>query len=424
MSLLDSISNLLNIKDSHITYPENFCTEEQIRGVTAKVIHAKLSYKPDACPHCGHVMDSDIIKYGFKASRITLPPISGFNAYLKLSKQRYFCRHCQTTFTQSTPLVDRHCFISKNTKLAIALASEEIACEKSLAKRYNVSHNTVSRIIDGFYLHYRPNKRYLPRHLCFDEFKSVKSAKGAMSFIFCDAQTGKVVDIVEDRRLDSLMKYFMGYSKAARRAVKTIVIDIYQPYISLIKAIFPNAEIIFDRFHIIQLLNRSLNKTRIQLMKEDKKNYNKLKHYWRLLLMDESKIDYIHSRYNRHFRKCMCQIDILEYLLDLDPTLRATYELYQEIKSCVNYRKISRLRYLLEHPDPNLSDSMKTSIKTLLQHFNYVGNALRFPYSNGRIEGLNNKVKVIKRVSYGYRSFYHFRNRILISFGIAKLKAA
>lgn len=424
MPLLDSISNLLNIKDSHITYAKNFCTEEIIRGVTAKVIHATLSYIPTACPHCGHIMDQEIIKHGFKTSRITLPPVSGFNTYLKLRKQRYFCRHCNSTFILRTPIVDQYCCISKSTKLAIALASEEIACEKSLAKRFNVSHNTVSRIIDGFYLHYRPNKRYLPKHLCFDEFKSVKSAKGAMSFIFCDSQTGKVVDIVEDRRLDSLMKYFMGYSKAARRAVRTIVIDIYQPYISLIKAIFPNAEIIFDRFHIIQLLTRSLNKTRVQLMKADKKNYNKLKHYWRLLLMDESKIDYVRSRYNRHFKKCMRQIDILEYLLSLDPTLNASYVLYQEIKSCVNYRKISRLKYLLEHPDPHLSEPMKTSVKTLLSHFSYVGNALRFPYSNGRIEGLNNKVKVIKRVSYGYRSFYHFRNRILISFGIAKLKAA
>ncbi len=424
MSLLDSISNLLNIKDSNISYSKNFCKEEVIRGVSAKVIKAKLSYTPEACSHCGHVKDENIIKHGFKTSLITLPSISGFNAHLRLKKQRYYCRHCNKTFTLSTSIIDRNCFISKSTKLSIALASEEIASETTIARRFNVSHHTVSRIIDGFYHHYKPNKRSLPSNLCFDEFKSVKSSKGAMSFIFCNAQTGQVVDIVEDRRLESLIKYFLSYSKDARKAVKTIVIDIYQPYMTLIKTLFPNAEIILDRFHIVQLINRSLNRTRIELMKTDKLNYNKLKHYWKLLLKDESDVDYVHSWYNLRYKKFMRESDILDHLLSLDATLTATYRLYQDIMSCVKYRKISKLKYLLENPDPLISQPMRTSIKTLLKHFIYVGNALRFPYSNGRIEGLNNKIKVIKRVSFGYRSFYHFRNRIMISFKIAQLKTA
>lgn len=115
--------------------------------------------------------------------------------------------------------------------------------------------------------------------MCFDEFKSVKSAKGAMSFIFCDSETGRILDIVEDRRLHVLNDYFLRYSKAARNSVKTIVIDMYSPYISLVKSIFPKSKIIIDKFHIIQLFSRALNKTRIKIMNldKDKKNYNKLK---------------------------------------------------------------------------------------------------------------------------------------------------
>jgi len=86
-----------------------------------------------------------------------------------------------------------------------------------------------------------------------------------MSFIFCDSDTGQIVDIVEDRRLPVLKDYFLRYSKSSRNAVKTIVIDIYRPYISLIKSLFPNTKIIFDKFHIIQLFSRALNKTRIKL---------------------------------------------------------------------------------------------------------------------------------------------------------------
>lgn len=51
----------------------------------------------------------------------------------------------------------------------------------------------------------------------------------------------------------------------------------YSPYISLIKDVFPQGEIILDKFHIVQLFSRALNKTRIQVMNQDAKNYTKFK---------------------------------------------------------------------------------------------------------------------------------------------------
>ncbi|MEG0811471.1 MAG: transposase, partial [Eubacterium sp.] len=54
----------------------------------------------------------------------------------------------------------------------------------------------------------------------------------------------------------------------------------------------------------------------------------------------------------------------------------------------------------------------------------HILNSLIYPYHNGRIEGINNKIKVIKRIAFGYKSFLHFRNRILITQGILKIKAA
>ncbi|WP_222837119.1 transposase [Ureibacillus thermophilus] len=179
----------------------------------------------------------------------------------------------------------KNCCISNNTKVSIAFNAKDKISEKDIAMKHHVSHATVSRVIDSFYIYYQPNVHYLPKHLCFDEFKSVKSAAGAMSFIFCDSETGEIVDIVEDRRLP-VLKDFLRYSKKARDAVKTIVIDMYSPYISLIQEVFPKAEIVLDKFHILQLFSRALNKTRINVMNRDKKNYNKLKTYWKLLLKD------------------------------------------------------------------------------------------------------------------------------------------
>ncbi|MFV0250304.1 MAG: transposase [Bacilli bacterium] len=53
-------------------------------------------------------------------------------------------------------------------------------------------------------------------------------------------------------------------------------------------------------------------------------------------------------------------------------------------------------------------------IKTLKIHKKYIINCLNTNYTNGFIEGFNNKIKVIKKISFGYRSFYRFKRRILI----------
>lgn len=145
--------------------------------------------------------------------------------------------------------------------------------------------------MDSYYDTQKLYKHYLPKVLSFDEFKSVKSADGAMSFHMCNGETGQTIDIVEDRKLLSLLKYFGYYSFKARNSVKFIIIDMYSPYFSLIQKMFPNAQIIIDTFHLVQLISRSLNKTRIRAMKSNKNAYNKMKRYWKLILKDRNELD-------------------------------------------------------------------------------------------------------------------------------------
>ncbi|MBF0716423.1 transposase, partial [Gemelliphila palaticanis] len=73
-------------------------------------------------------------------------------------------------------------------------------------------------------------------------------------------------DIVDGRTESILNTYFSRFSKEARFNVKAICIDIYTPYMKLIKQKFPNADIVIDRFHLIQNINRKLNSARVQLM--------------------------------------------------------------------------------------------------------------------------------------------------------------
>ena len=426
MSLSNYILNLLDIKDKNIKLNENSLFYEKFDNIVYKVIEGTLSYEPPFCTCCGCIFNKEQTyeKNGFKSSDILLLDVCGHGCILRLKKQRFLCHSCNKKFFATTPIVNKGCFISNNVKYAIALDLKNKISEKDIANRYRVSPNTVERIIDSYYDGQKLYKHHLPEVLSFDEFKSVKSADGAMSFNMCDAKTGKIIDIVEDRKLTSLLKYFAYYTHKARSKVKLIVIDMYSPYISLIKKMFPNAEIIIDKFHLVQLISTSLNKTRINLMKKDKKNYNKLKRYWRLILKPQEELDNSKWRNYTCFNNLMTQSSVVNYLINIDKELLNTYEVYQNILYSIKNNKYNELETILNNKNEYISSYMKKSIKTLKGYLPYIKNTLTNPYHNGFVEGNNNFIKVLKRIAFGFRSFHRFKARIMICKNLLHMKRA
>ena len=369
------------------------------------------------------VTTKKIEKHGFKKSLIKIPSVSKLNSYLSLNKQRYRCHHCNKTFTCSTNIVNYGYNISNNNKYSIAFDLTKKVSEKDTSIDNNVSPNTIERVIDSYFeLDNKVYKNTLPQALSFDEFKSVKSADGTMSFQVCNAKNSKIIDIVEDRKLNNLMKYFSRYSRDSRMNVKTIVIDMYTSYISLIKTMPPNASIVIDKFHLIELISRSLNKTRIKLMKKDKDNYNKLKRYWKNIL--KSRFELNSSSWKKYpcFKNLTTEQDIVDYLVSLDSEFEQTYQIYQDLLYAFQNNNLTVLEATLNTKINNLSEYMKTSIKTLKGYVEYIKNTFTTGYHNGYVEGNNNFIKVLKRIAFGFRSFTRFKARIMTCKGLINPK--
>lgn len=413
---------MLELKDSNIFFKENFYYKEKINNIIHKIFEGYLSYTPDFCPKCGVVFDKNFEKHGFISSDIKIPDVLGFKSILRLHKQRYLCKHCNKAFTLTSNITSYGCFISNITKHKIAKDLTKKRSEKDIVFDNNVSTNTVERVMDSYYETQKLYKKYLPEVLSFDEFKSVKSADGAMSFHMCNGITGQTIDIIEDRRLDNLIKYFYYYDYKTRSKVKFITIDMYSPYVSLIKEMFPNAKIIIDKYHLTQLISRSLNKTRIRAMNKDKRNYRKLKRYWRLILKDRNELDFSKWKKYTCFDSLMTQSDIVNYLINTDEELKQTYFIYQEILYSFKNKNFNKLKQILRKINPKISNYMKTSIKTLIEFLPYIRNTFENNYHNGFIEGNNNFIKVIKRIAFGFRSFRRFKARIMICKGLIKIK--
>ena len=181
-----------------------------VDGQDTFVFHRTLSYKPKCCTNCGCKKEgNNIVKNEFgDPLKIALLKMSECPIYLRLKKQRFKCREAVEVKTHSN----------------------------------------------------------LPEHLCFDEIKSTKDSKNSMSFVFLDAKTHDYIDIVDGRTQHILKQYFIRYPRKVRKKVKTICIDIHPPYMNMIREMFPNAEIIIDRFHMVQNINRELIEARVKLM--------------------------------------------------------------------------------------------------------------------------------------------------------------
>lgn len=427
MSHITIIKQLCGILDNNIQIgvPEGMALlpTEKYQDVNYIVVEGVLTYKPKACIQCGvkNTGSHDLIKHGFKPTIIRLPNSVSNPILLKLKKQRFYCKHCAQTFIAETPLVQKYCCISNSIKSQISSELVETQSMRLIAKRYHVSSPTVARILLKASKGLSPKGSYLPSNLGIDEFKSTNRVANAMSAVLVDTHNRRLIDIIVDRKQASLIDYFASFTWAARSSVKTVSIDLYTPYLEVIRTSFPNAKIVIDRFHIVKLLNETINSVRIKAMNIVKNSrpsdYRKLKKQWKLLLKNAEDLNFTDTYYVRQFGEEISEQRIVDFLLNISPDLLVTYTLMNELKYAISTHNIELFDEILKSTRKiTLPRRARRTIRTLQKFLPYIHNSLTYTVSNGPTEGINNKIKLIKRTGFGYANFFNLRARILVQF--------
>ncbi|MDF9867854.1 transposase [Bacilli bacterium PM5-3] len=397
------LNTLTNIKYSPPT---------SIDGCSVTIIKADTLRKDFyVCDKCGSVHKHTIKEYK--------PIFNKFSTHdnsiviLNINKKRFVCHNCHKTFTETIPSIDKHARISNKLKKAIADEFIVAKSNKDIAIKFFVSQSTISRLsfmmdehIDSI------NYNYLPTNLGIDEFKaSYKS----MACLLVDHDTKKPFDILPSRKTIDLDKYFSMFSKDALDSVKTVTMDMYDPYVLLVKKHFKNATIVFDKFHIVQNFSRALNKTRITFMNTLSTNsieYKRLKKYWKSLLS-------LTIEQSLHYYSMPCfnyktnLSDIVYTIKNYDDTLSKSYDFYQLFFYHLNNCNFKLAFSIIEAYKDKVSDKMKTAINTFLKYKEYCLEAYKSSYSNALTESMIQKIKLIKRNAFGYNSFMSFKRRIL-----------
>lgn len=419
---------LLGIQDLDITFKEDWLIyRKDRRNRMAQIIEGSLEKRPSHCPSCGVAWEStkDVYAHGTTPKKrvIQLTEINNQPTYLELTIRRSKCRHCSVVSANHLPnyFVKRRKSISVKLHLKVLMELKNPTnCKKvaSICKTgYQIVYQTSLQIA-----HYINDldSRPLPRVLAIDEFKATRDCEGAMAFIAMNWESGQIHTILEDRRSHKLLEFFNGYSYEERCKVEFVVMDMNAAYDSMVKKAFPKAQIVIDRFHIVQHLTNAFKMIRIQEMNklnrhsgEEAKKYRRLKRFWRLSQKDYSCLS-SESKYYPLFDRYISAQDIALELANYSPVLKETWEFYQLLLGYFKDRNADYFFDLIRESRSSefLTQNFRNKLAFLLKKEESIRLALSVPYNNGLVEGTNNKIKLLKRSAFGYRKHEHLFARI------------
>lgn len=383
---MDYITKLLGLQEAKIENIEE--NDEKI------VISLVMNRKKHKCPCCG--TDTDRV-HDYRTQLVTDLDLREKQVVLKLRKRRYACPHCGKRFCENIHFLPRYFRRTARVTANIINCLRESVSYSYVARKHHLSIATVLRIFDDIGYGAGP----LPRVLLIDEFRG-NAGKEKFQCILMNGETGEIVDVLPSRKYADLALYF---SKKDTSKVEFLVSDLWKPYRDLCRTCFKKAKHVADKYHVIRQAGWAMEAVRkaeqTELNKHSRLRYKRTAHLLRKprrKLKDEEKT-------------------LISQVFFASPELEKAYNLKECFYDvfCTDNRTdaYERLRdWCLMSGNSNLK-RFQTCAKTMAEWSTSILNAIEFGYTNGMIEGMNNKIKVLKRVSYGVHNFTRFRNRIL-----------
>ena len=415
---MKEVEQLLNIGNQYkiIKFEERKEDKKMI-----KIIYVESKNKKAKCPKCGKYTNS--IHDKLSPIELKYLKIVEYDCKINIIKKRFICHNCNKKFTEEVDLNQKGKTISRKLEQKILkdLLDYNLSI-KYIGESNNVSSDSVRKILENAMSKYPEHVINLPRVISFDEFKA-DTNEGKYAFILNDPIHKKAMDILPSRKKEYLNQYFTYCEN--RHSVEYVVSDMYEPYLLVTQIMFPKAKYVVDRFHYTRYVMDALDKVRIRLQKEygyNSKEYRMLKNKKNVTLLRKYSNDVDWWTYTKRYKnKHMVDIlkyDLREQLLGISKELKDTYllkELFLDVvhSTTYEYAEIEFREWIETVKNYGINEMIDAS-KTIENWLPYIVNSfIDERFSNGFTEGLNNKIKVIKRVAFGYRNFRFFRLRLM-----------
>lgn len=318
-------------------------------------------------------------------------------------QRRYVCLNCGKRFAENNSFIQKFYRHSNDVVNSVFDDLTSIKNLSQIGQDNNMSSQNVSRLMNKFMPIFH-NTTSLPETIGIDEFRG-NSGGNKFQVAITVLKTHKVIDVISDRSEDALYNFFRKISNP--KNVKLVAMDLSLFFKKIIADVFPNAKIIADTFHFTRLMHWALDNVRKEVQKG---------------LPKDMRIYFKRSRSVLHKR--INDLNPDEYnqltnMLDYNENLRWAYSIVQNVFEIIYEKnpdkKVALFKEFMTYASNCDLPEFNKHIQTYFKWHKYIINSFYTNYSNGITEGLNTKIKTLKRVSFEFRNFQNFRLRILMA---------
>lgn len=383
----DCIEKLLQLEDIIVTNIEPVQNEMHV--------HFRMEQKLHSCPSCGRLTSK---VHDYRTQLVKDVSICGRDTILHIRKRRHVCPDCGKRFYEEIPFLPRYHRFTNRVFMQVFEQLKSCRSIKDIAKDNNMSPPTAAKVTD--LIEHTASK--LPRVLSIDEFKG--NAEGErFQCILADPENHNVLDILPTRKHEEIYDYLGRFKN--HKDVKVVVMDMTGGYKSLMKRLFPDAVIVIDKYHYVRQIGFAIEKVRVEEQKKYSDRWRKyFKRSKKLLVKDTSRL----TTEDRLQLENMFRIS--EKLKDAYD-LKLMFEHFKESEG-KDEARLRLARFIVAAQESGIKSFIDVSL-TFQRWSKEILNSFDYPYTNGYIEGCNNRIKVLKRVSFGMPRFKRFRRRIL-----------
>ena len=352
------------------------------------------------CAKCG---GRHVIKSGSTVRRFRCVPIGSRQIILEMTVQRLECKDCGAVQQERIHFVrgkERYTYRMKRHVLDLC----KIGTISDIAKFLHMSWDTVKDILKSELgrKYSRPDLGSL-RYIGIDEFAV---AKGHIYMtIVVDLETGRIVYVGNGKGADALDGLWPKLKRAGCR-IEAVSSDLSEAFISAVKEHLPDAVQVYDHFHIVKLMNEKLDRVRRDTYnQETDENKRRLIKGQRWLLLANG--DNLTPKAEERLFKA----------LDINRPLATAYYLKESLRRVWWQDNKHDAALVLDDWIEQARESglkpMVTVADTFQRHRDGILSWYDFQKTNGKLEGINNKIKTMKRQAYGYRDMDFFKLKLL-----------
>jgi len=367
------------------------------------------------CHQCGrdltafHSLDDPI--------RLRHLPMLGHKTYIIIRPKRYLCEHCPNQ-PKTTQKPDWYSSKSRCTKayeqhLLLSLVNSTV---QDVSRKEAIGYKTVEAVVERLInekVDWERIKQLRPKILGIDEIARLKGRQNYVTIITLRLADGAIIvlAVLADRKKETVKEFLKLMPEEVKKKIKTVCTDMYRGFTEAAKEELSGARLVVDRFHVAKMYREDaddLRKSEMRRLKKElsEEDYGELKGVMWVFRKNEADLPAEEQAQ-------------LEKLFSYSPALEKTYRFREELTAIFEKKQSKKqakkeINQWQEHVRRSGLKCFDKFLKTLDEWMEEITNYFVKRNTSGFVEGLNNKIKVLKRRCYGIPNVVHFFKRIIL----------